>query len=77
MPPEINPADMISREVTVSQLQKDSVWWSGPHFLTLDDSHWPNQKVKRLERRDFDKERKKLSREDVNDSYSFLARSVG
>lgn len=74
MPTEINPADMISRGVTVSQLQKDSVWWSGPHFLTLDDSQWPNQKV---EKQDSDKERKKLTREVVNDSYSFLARSVG
>ncbi|XP_065941558.1 uncharacterized protein [Magallana gigas] len=74
VPTEINPADMISRGVTVSQLQKDSVWWSGPHFLTLDESQWPNQKV---EKQDSDKERKKLSREVVNDSYSFLARSVG
>uniref|UniRef100_A0A8W8P1X9 CCHC-type domain-containing protein n=1 Tax=Magallana gigas TaxID=29159 RepID=A0A8W8P1X9_MAGGI len=70
VPTEINPADMISRGVTVSQLQKDSVWWSGPHFLTLDDSQWPNQKVEK-------QDRKKLSREVVNDSYSFLARSVG
>lgn len=30
----LTPLDW-SRGVTVSQLQKDSVRWSGPHFLTM------------------------------------------
>lgn len=42
VPSASNPADLISRGVTASQLQDLDLWWSGPSFLTKDESQWPN-----------------------------------
>ncbi|XP_062566817.1 uncharacterized protein LOC134229115 [Saccostrea cucullata] len=71
VPTESNPADMISRGVSVSQ--EDNVWWSGPHYLHQVESQWPKQKI---EKQDTDMEKKKLNKEVVNFSYSFLTETI-
>jgi len=35
-----NPADILSRGVTPSELQDKVLWWNGPHWLAEDESQW-------------------------------------
>lgn len=37
---EQNPADLASRGIAPSQLIGNSLWWNGPHWLSLSESHW-------------------------------------
>ena len=37
-----NPADIASRGMSVSVLKASSMWWEGPHWLSLGRGHWPN-----------------------------------
>ena len=37
-----NPADIASRGVSASVLKASSMWWEGPHWLSLGRGHWPN-----------------------------------
>lgn len=39
-----NPADHNSRGLTVTQLRDTTIWWKGPHFLSLPQSQWPVSK---------------------------------
>ncbi|XP_049886991.1 uncharacterized protein LOC126381569 [Pectinophora gossypiella] len=41
VPTASNPADLISRGVDASRLVRLDLWWSGPTFLTKDESQWP------------------------------------
>ena len=45
VPGELNPADVCSRGTSGPGLQKCSVWWSGPVFLTQDREEWPSEEV--------------------------------
>ncbi|XP_055308300.1 uncharacterized protein LOC129572379, partial [Sitodiplosis mosellana] len=36
-----NPADLASRGVSARQLLNNSLWFSGPNWLTLDETQWP------------------------------------
>jgi len=38
---ESNPADLISRGISVSDLADSQLWWTGPAFLEKDESEWP------------------------------------
>lgn len=38
-----NPADLISRGATISELDKNSIWWHGPDWLNKRTSEWPAQ----------------------------------
>lgn len=40
-PGNLNPADFPSRGMSGKNLATSSVWWDGPDFLKLPDSHWP------------------------------------
>ncbi|XP_074653617.1 uncharacterized protein LOC141907774 [Tubulanus polymorphus] len=44
IPGSLNPADIVSRGATVTEL-KSSVWLEGPEFLKLDDTNWPKSKL--------------------------------
>ncbi|XP_034936335.1 uncharacterized protein [Chelonus insularis] len=46
VPGKSNPADCASRGLTISQLQKHSLWWTGPQWLIKDESTWPTQEFK-------------------------------
>lgn len=40
-----NPADLISRGVTVEHLKQSSLWWKGPNFIASPESEWPTPAV--------------------------------
>lgn len=33
--------DLASRDIDPKQIQKATVWWEGPQFLSEHDSNWP------------------------------------
>lgn len=41
VPTDENPADIISRGVSVTSLQSLTLWWQGPDYLKRDPAHWP------------------------------------
>ncbi|KAI8440876.1 hypothetical protein MSG28_009178 [Choristoneura fumiferana] len=41
VPTALNPADMLSRGVNVSELHELSRWWTGPDFLKNNELNWP------------------------------------
>lgn len=41
VPTDMNPADLISRGVDTQQLIDRQLWWSGPIFLSKNDTEWP------------------------------------
>lgn len=44
-----NPADLISRGITVQQLTNSQMWWSGPEFMTRCMQEWPVSDFERIE----------------------------
>ncbi|XP_018371866.1 PREDICTED: uncharacterized protein LOC108766835 [Trachymyrmex cornetzi] len=42
VPSADNPADLLSRGITVEQLKKSKLWWEGPEWITS-EQHWPQQ----------------------------------
>ena len=38
---DLNPADDMTRELSISDIGTNSRWVSGPQFLNMDDSQWP------------------------------------
>ncbi len=44
VPSKENPADIGSRGSTFQALQ-DSLWWTGPPWLSQNDRHWPKQET--------------------------------
>lgn len=42
MPTKHNSADLLTRGVNISELDKLSLWWTGPSFLLENQSFWPN-----------------------------------
>ena len=46
VPSKLNPADIASRGMSPKELsQNESFWFSGPEFLHLPESSWPNLKI--------------------------------
>ena len=45
IPSEENPADLVTRGVTLSKLVSLNYWWQGPSFLVQDDSMWPINRI--------------------------------
>ncbi|XP_034935042.1 uncharacterized protein, partial [Chelonus insularis] len=43
VPGEQNPVDCASRGISISQLRKHPLWWTGSQWLTADESSWPTQ----------------------------------
>ncbi|XP_039300161.1 uncharacterized protein LOC120355624 [Nilaparvata lugens] len=38
---EENPADCLSRGLKPMDLINHETWWTGPHWLTMEENHWP------------------------------------
>lgn len=38
-----NPADLISRGATISELKLNSIWWHGPEWMQQKVEKWPIQ----------------------------------
>lgn len=45
MPTKLNPADIGSRGADARHLESNSLWWSGPAFLTEPESSWPGPPI--------------------------------
>ncbi|XP_015433443.1 PREDICTED: uncharacterized protein LOC107189427 [Dufourea novaeangliae] len=45
VPGKENPADCASRGLSISQLQKHQLWWTGPQWLIGTQSSWPVQPI--------------------------------
>ena len=43
VPTALNPADLVSRGMSVQELAGSSLWWNGPGFLGAAESEWPVQ----------------------------------
>ena len=43
IPGEINPADLLTRGLSVSQLSQSTMWMEGPKILKEDKSTWPEK----------------------------------
>ncbi|KAL1240062.1 Phenol 2-monooxygenase [Trichinella pseudospiralis] len=48
-PTEENPADLLSGGCSFHQLSSETLWWSGPGWLLLAETLWPDMKVKRYQ----------------------------
>lgn len=46
VPSADNPADLLSRGVTVAELRNCALWWHGPNWLTQSSSYWPHAQPK-------------------------------
>lgn len=42
VPTKSNPADILCRGENVTNLVTNSVWWSGPDWLCMPETNWPN-----------------------------------
>ena len=42
IPSEENPADMATRELTVSEIKQSKLWWHGPARLQYSECNWPS-----------------------------------
>ena len=44
IPTKLNPADLLSRGIKVTELSRSGVWWRGPDFLGDPEDTWPINK---------------------------------
>nr|CAI5838887.1 unnamed protein product [Callosobruchus analis] len=58
---EDNPADLLSRGITVKSLQDCSLWWHGPPFFELNERYWDTQNVELNFRSEIPEQRSTLS----------------
>ena len=45
MPTKQNPADLLTRGLSVSALIDEESWWKGPAFLMQEETEWPEKKI--------------------------------
>ena len=48
VPTKMNPADLLTRGLSVSALTKEDKWWRGPVFLREDCTEWPETKIETM-----------------------------
>ena len=68
VPTDQNPADIATRDITMSEMVDSKLWWKGPDFLSKSEVDWP-QEFKPPEKSDSSEvndELKKLFSGDVN-----------
>ncbi|GFR23824.1 integrase catalytic domain-containing protein [Trichonephila clavata] len=57
-PGKENPADFITRGLSVKNLKKCDAWWNGPHWLHQPEENWPKIEVKGVEEKNLELRRK-------------------
>lgn len=67
VPTNLNPADYISRGISIATIQTLEQWWCGPEFLGMSESHWPSS----------DKEVRRESLPEIRPEVSLLAVTPG
>ena len=45
VPTKLNPADAVTRGMSILELADKTSWWSGPLFLSQDPSKWPSKQI--------------------------------
>ncbi len=45
VPGVVNPADIGTRPISITELRDCQVWWQGPEFLRSDVTEWPKTKI--------------------------------
>ncbi|GFR01961.1 uncharacterized protein TNCT_679691 [Trichonephila clavata] len=51
-PGKENPADFLTRGLSVKSLKKCDAWWNGPHWLHQPEENWPKIEVKGRRRKE-------------------------
>ena len=41
VPTDQNPADIATRDISISELSENPLWWKGPNFLIKNEADWP------------------------------------
>lgn len=57
IPGSENPADLLSRGISASELAHSTLWWNGAPFLELPESKWPRPAVSTLTEEELEAER--------------------
>lgn len=71
VPTKQNPADLLTRGQSVSQLKDEKCWWEGPSYLKSDATEWPVSKLEVKENQD--KEVRKQFRTKQQESSTFMS----
>jgi len=63
-----NPADIATRDISMTDMVNSDLWWRGPKFLELPEANWPPEfkPPERSESSEVNNELKKLFSGDVN-----------
>ena len=48
VPTKENPADIVSRGASVTQIVNNEYWWNGPECLSKAEEDWPKNKVEKI-----------------------------
>ena len=54
VPTKQNPADLLTRGLSVSALIEEERWWKGPAFLVQEETQWPEKKIEAKEEPDME-----------------------
>lgn len=46
---EQNPADLVSRGISVNELINNNMWFTGPYWLSKCESEWPSSEIKTVD----------------------------
>ncbi|GFR31908.1 uncharacterized protein TNCT_440791 [Trichonephila clavata] len=57
-PGKENPADFLTRGLSVKNFKKCDSWWNGPHWLHQPEENWPKSKVEGVEEKNIELRRK-------------------
>ncbi|GFQ92089.1 integrase catalytic domain-containing protein [Trichonephila clavata] len=57
-PGKENPADLLTRGLSVKNLKKCDAWWNGPHWLHQPEENWPKSEVEGVEEKNLELRRK-------------------
>jgi len=70
VPTKQNPADHLTRGLSVSQLKDKECWWEGPPFLMLDNTEWPTNKLEVKERQDTEVRKQFRLQQDASNTFT-------
>ena len=72
VPTKQNPADLLTRGLSVSALSEEERWWKGPLFLKYDHTQWPPTRTEREKEADVELRQICQAKEQIKEQ-SFLS----